>query len=85
MNSPTCRSCGADVVWAITVNDKTMPVDPDPHPDGNITLTDHYLTTHRRGRFRRAAVLGPLEVELHDGPLWLSHFVSCPDAGSWRK
>lgn len=79
-----CRSCGADVIWCLTVNDRLMPVDVDPHPDGTVKVTDRAVSTSR-GRYRRAEVLGPLEVHAHDGPLHRSHFATCKHADRWRR
>lgn len=43
-----CRSCGAEILWVVTVNDKKMPVDPKPEkrivlsagPTGNTPRAD---------------------------------------------
>jgi hypothetical protein len=31
-----CRSCEAPIVWAKTANNRRMPLDPEPVPDGNV-------------------------------------------------
>lgn len=36
----TCRSCGADVIWAQTSKGRHIPLDAVPASDGNILLTD---------------------------------------------
>jgi hypothetical protein len=56
----TCNSCGAAIKWAITTNDKFMPVDAEPSEGGNVELIEE-------GRIRRAIVhtqplLGPDSV-----------------------
>lgn len=75
-----CRSCGADIIWAETKNGKMMPVDSDPSPNGNVELHEYHglLTAIVHGA---ASVASARErAELH-----LSHFKTCPKAGSWRR
>lgn len=71
----TCRSCGAEITWTRTGTDRAMPLDPHPHPDGNVLIEGGTCT-----------VLGPLEVELHrDQPRYRSHFATCPNAADHRS
>lgn len=35
-----CRACGRSVLWVTTINLKKMPVDPDPHAEGNVDISD---------------------------------------------
>lgn len=84
MRTSQCRgkTCRAEVVWAWT-GKKPMPIDPEPHADGNVKLTVAGGTPERY----EAEVLGPLEVELAkaDGvELHHSHFTTCPDAKEFR-
>lgn len=67
-----CRVCPASIVWAVTVNAKAIPVDADPHPDGNVRLTQGPIGL-------LAEVLGPLEKMLEDGPLHMPHHATCPN------
>lgn len=72
----TCSSCGAPIIWATTTNGKSMPVDPDPHPAGNVTLTDALFPGT------------PPEATVTAGPIaggHRSHFVTCPHAATWRN
>jgi hypothetical protein len=72
-----CRVCPADVVWAVTVNDKPQPIDAQPAPGGNVRLT-------RDGQNRwRAEVLGPLDVLMADDAdqLHWPHHATCPNWG----
>jgi len=68
-----CRSCGADILWVVTVNGKAMPLDPDPVEDGNVTVEGGIAT-----------VLGPLEA-VSEPVLYVTHFQGCPDADEWRR
>lgn len=36
MSGAVCKGCGAPVLWAVTSNDKRMPVDPWEDPQGNV-------------------------------------------------
>lgn len=83
-----CRSCGAPIQWAVTEKGKSMPVDLQPSEDGNILLQ------HREGKVPIALYLNEKEKQqLIDAldqrqqrhRLFLSHFVTCKQAASWRK
>jgi hypothetical protein len=55
-----------------------MPVDADPHPDGNVELTptaDGGATARVVGKHERTGGL-----RLHR-----SHFASCTDPAAWRR
>jgi hypothetical protein len=76
-----CRSCGAEIVWARTVNGKTIPIDVDPVEDGNIELQDG-----------AGAMPVAVYVKKDDGQLgllasdrYVSHFATCPQAKEWRR
>ena len=70
-----CRSCDAPIIWAVTKNDKRMPVDAEPAENGNVELVD-------QGRVKRAIVHA--QPSFGSGPLYLSHFVTCPEAETHR-
>lgn len=75
-----CASCGAPVVWAVTMNDKAMPVDPDPVENGNLILEPTAAGT------RAAFVARPPELaDDPNGDRWVSHFATCPQSKTWRK
>lgn len=76
-----CNHCGARLTWALTVNDKRMPVDAEPSPRGNIVLkTDGrgVWGAHVVGTKRQADALRANGYLLH-----LHHAVSCPYAARW--
>ncbi len=64
-----CRSCGAEVIWATTANDKPMPLDATPDPKG--------LFVVEGGVARRATA--------EDGYRYTSHFATCPQADQHRR
>lgn len=72
-----CRSCGAPIRWATTrVSGQRIPLDAEPVEGGNVEVLGE--------------VAGEWVVKVHKGAIpdrlgFLTHFVTCPDAGSWRK
>lgn len=80
-----CKSCGADILWAVWTSGKHMPVDavPDmrlPPKGGNLVLA------LRGGEF------GELLVEKYvmathgfKRNRYTSHFASCPNADEHRR
>lgn len=81
-----CRSCGADVVWGVTVHGKPMPVDAAPALDGtgNIRLT----AEEHLGINPRATVLGPAKATAAreaGEQLHRAHHSTCRNAELHRK
>jgi hypothetical protein len=73
----SCKACGAAVLWVESVkNDRPMPVDPLPHPDGNLRL-------ERRGNGLLAHVL-PKRAPRPERT-YRPHFATCPHAGQLRR
>lgn len=71
-----CRDCPAEIVWATTALGKRMPVDADPHPEGNVRLIPQpgaapTAVTLRIDDLRSALAAG--------AELYRSHFVTCPN------
>ncbi|MBP9918697.1 MAG: hypothetical protein KBF43_08940 [Dermatophilaceae bacterium] len=71
--SGRCSTCSAWVFWGATVKGKSMPVDPLPHPRGNVTVArtpagGARLTVHPNSAL-------PLPPPAHR-----SHFVTCAQA-----
>jgi hypothetical protein len=77
-----CRSCNGAVIWTTNVQTgKRMPVNPTPRLGGNVVLTSGNDGPEAR-------VLPPSEVKARQErgiELHVSHFATCPQAGSWRK
>jgi hypothetical protein len=74
-----CRSCAGDVIWAITINGKPIPIDAAPVAHGNIELEerpDGKIVAH----VRSGNVLNAMGVSER----FVSHFATCREAGSWR-
>jgi hypothetical protein len=71
-----CRSCSAPIVWIKLTGGRRMPIDPDPVEGGNIRAWPERGT---------GEVLSATGIEQADGPLYVSHFATCPQAGEWRR
>lgn len=79
-----CRSCNALITWTITTSGKRMPVDPEPHPDGNVSVSGMHTDT---GVVMQARVKSrPPEATLFTTaqPRYRSHFATCPHAAQHR-
>jgi hypothetical protein len=68
-----CSSCGADIVWCRTLANKATPM--EAAPDGTWVIV---------GGIAQKAQPSDL-VDLTAGPLYRSHFATCPHASAWRK
>lgn len=74
--SVKCRSCGANVHWVRMIpSGKAMPVDAEPHSKGTISLNHS----------RTEAIVLPRKLREPGGPLYRSHFATCPEANQWRR
>ncbi|APE09727.1 hypothetical protein BO226_11340 [Rhodococcus sp. 2G] len=79
-----CRTCRAEIVWASTTKGNAIPLEPEPSPNGNLNV--YPVPADPRGRIAivvtnsRRAALAAAGI-----PLYVSHFLSCPDAAEWRK
>lgn len=73
-----CRSCGAEIFYATTTTGKAMPLDVDPHPDGNV------IVERQDGRLG-CRVLGNAAPAARDEVRYRSHFATCPNAAAHRR
>lgn len=70
--STTCHRCRAEIWFARTMNDKWMPLDKEPHHQGNVVI---------RPIDGRALVLSDQDRDdaIEAGQtIWRPHFVTCP-------
>jgi hypothetical protein len=72
--SDTCRSCGAALLWAITPKGKRMPLDAAPVEGGLWFAYD--VAGEKHCAPARAGA---------EGPLYTSHFATCPQADQHRR
>lgn len=83
MPDQPCRSCGAPLLWTITVKGKRHPVDRDPHPEGTIKVVAGVS-----GAAPKSYVMAGLDLATMraDGvALHRSHFATCPQAAQHRR
>jgi hypothetical protein len=90
-----CKSCRAEIEWAVTETGKRIPIDSERRREGNILLE------HREvGRPPIARVLTREQVDAHrrthaenlargldtgSADLFVSHFATCPNAAQHRR
>lgn len=74
-----CRSCPAEIRWAVTAQGNRIPLDVEAVSDGNLALladTEPPI----------ALVIAPGEQLLaDDGTRYVSHFATCPNADQHRR
>jgi hypothetical protein len=80
-----CRSCGAPIRWAVTVNGKRMPVDDQPTPDGTLVLSDPSPGAYAPTVAQYVEPEQSPLFEVPDPPRFTSHFATCPNADQHRK
>jgi hypothetical protein len=76
-----CRSSGAPIRWATTINGKRMPVDDEPVSDGTLVLSDPAPDAYAPV----ALVIDPDAPTLDDPPRFRPHWATCPHANEHRK
>ena len=78
------------VIWALTwPGQEEMPVDPEPHPQGNVELSDGPHGTHEP----TAQVVGSQEdcgaprlFEVEPAATrYRPHWATCPHSERWRR
>lgn len=95
-----CRTCGAEIFWAITTEGHRIPLDAAPVPDGNIVLDYEPTGAVEVQPGQAPAVERRLVARVLSGPQlartddalpglarkrYKSHFATCPDAAKYRK
>lgn len=76
-----CNHCRAPILWARTTGDRLMPIDADPHPDGNVLVDD-------AGGHLVAGVLSPNQAagaRDRGQLLYRHHKLTCPHADRWCR
>jgi hypothetical protein len=69
-----CRSCGAEIIWAIKPNGKKIPLDAKP-----IVGPVYLLGELSDGQYLAQSDLSQVQRR------YRSHFETCPDAADWSK
>ena len=74
----TCQGagCGRLILWCTTLSGKPMPLDPEPHADGNVALVQ--TEDGLRGRVLTGEHLPAV------GLAYRPHHRTCPDSAAFR-
>ncbi|HSN21678.1 MAG TPA: hypothetical protein VLS49_13430 [Usitatibacter sp.] len=78
----TCRSCSAPIIFAITKNDRRIPLDPEPVADGNILVTNGLDASGKPAKFAEQV---DRAIQPPGKALYRSHFASCDKPEAFRK
>jgi hypothetical protein len=73
----SCASCGAAIIWAQLQSSRRIPIDFEPHVQGNVVLS----------RRPWGVLASPVKAMLAFGrkDLRRSHFATCPKADEHRR
>ena len=82
MKYGTCRGCGAPIVWIRTPAGKAMPCDPEIVTYWQSPIGPHRIVTPN-GEVLPANLNG--DPQQATGLGYISHFATCPKAGSFRR
>jgi hypothetical protein len=75
---PRCYACLAPLRWELSEGDRRIPLDPDPHPDGNVIIVPG-----KRGGVR-ARVLGGGQLPAQQ-EAYRPHWVTCPASMDFKR
>jgi hypothetical protein len=84
---PACKTCRCTIFWAVSAYDRPMPVDLAPSPRGNLVpVRDDRDRVARDAQGRPyLRVLNAAQVAAYQGPRWIGHFATCPQAPTHRS
>lgn len=71
-----CRACGTPIQF-VKLGNGLSPVEVEPHPQGNIRVSTANAEILKGDELAQAHAAGE--------PLRISHFATCPNAGSFRQ
>jgi Zinc knuckle len=66
-----CKGCSAMIEWHKTSDGKNIPLDPDPHAQGNLTFDERLRVVYMRPGSKPK--------------MYRSHFATCPKAVEFRR
>lgn len=73
-----CGACKERIIWAKTTAGRSMPLNPDPSPDGNVMLIEGVATVLGKHTSEDVRLSG-------SEPLYVAHWSTCPNAADFRK
>lgn len=65
-----CKSCGAAIEWHKTTAGKNIPIDPEPHPEGNVAFERGLAVVTKPGSKPK---------------MYRAHWSTCPNADQHRS
>src|SRR5690348_9005773 len=86
MQARKCRSCGAEIIWVTTAKDRPMPLDAKPAFDAGDPVPTQLAGLFVLGSDDKAHALGHGDggtAAFLGGPIYRSHFVTCPQRDQW--
>jgi hypothetical protein len=78
-----CRSCGAEIEWAVSPTGKRIPIDATAVPIEKKPIGAAAYAVDRRSSL--APKLTKLPADHTAGAVYVSHFSTCPDSATWSK
>jgi hypothetical protein len=80
-----CRACNAPLVSVITTAGRTMPLDPEPDPKGNIRYTGRRVDSAAGVPTDEVEYINESTEMKLDEARYVSHFATCPQPEKFRK
>lgn len=78
-----CRKCLRPLLWVKSERGAAMPLDPEPHDDGNVLMTAKGAKV--LGKEAKAMRLALAEAQGETLRFYHSHFTTCPFADDFRR
>lgn len=78
MKHSACRSCHRPIFWAVTIHDRSMPMDPDHYDDGDWVIDGEAENGAPKIRHVEPLTDG-------DATRYQPHWATCPNADQHRK
>lgn len=75
-----CRGCNSLIEWALTVNEKRIPFNPEPDPTGNLAIY-----RDERGMFRARTLSKEHPEPTRGERRFMPHHATCPKVDRFRK
>lgn len=77
-----CPSCGAEIVHATTPRGRSMPVNAEPDPRGNVVLHEEHGVLF--GSVKAKGCVAYLQAQAA-GKLYMPHHATCPQGPAWKR
>ena len=78
-----CRQpgCALPIVWALTESGAAMPIDAEPHPDGNLAVR----ANHPTGQLQCRVITAEQPLDPHTELRGMPHWSTCRNPPRRRK